>query len=121
MLTIAKIVIDEHTKDKIKFDQECVTQVTKEIPPESVIRQACYIFFNTYNKSRIKDPSIYFLTLLYSSFQIHKVLERNRLNLNEEAYLIQCCYDPSQKYSKIYISSHQERLMLTRNAINSAI
>lgn len=120
LIYIRKIIVNDDIKNKIGFDEKCVTQIVKEFIPESIVRQACYIFAYTYKKSRIRDPSIYFLTLLYSCSQIRKVLEKNKVRANDEAYLIRCCFE-QDSYSKISISSHEERVKLTRNAINSVI
>lgn len=121
MIEVIKVIINnENIKKKITFEGNCVVQIVKDRIPDSIIRQACYIFFQTYTKSRIKDPTIYFLTLLFSSTQIHEVLTKNKLELANEAYLIRCCKNENV-YSRISINSHEERLMLSKNAINSVI
>ncbi|ARM75880.1 hypothetical protein [Acidianus manzaensis] len=119
MINILKVVFNENLKKQIKFDGHCITQIVKNLPSNAVLRQACYIFFQTYRKSKIKDPTLYFLSLLYSDFQISKVIEYNKLNEGDNVYIITCCNEVTSR-DVISILSNNERLMLTRNAINSA-
>ncbi|AWR97240.1 hypothetical protein DFR86_06490 [Acidianus sulfidivorans JP7] len=118
MIKIQEINFNEDLKKQIRFDKNCISQIVKRLPYESIIRQACYIFFRTYTRSKIRDPTLYFLSLLYSNSQINKILEYNKLKDGEHGYFVICCNDGLNR-SNITITSNDERLMLTRNAINS--
>ncbi|MCY0849865.1 hypothetical protein [Sulfuracidifex metallicus] len=103
----------------IKHDENCVTQVVLRLPPVSVIRQACYIFFNGKNKTKIRDKTLYFLTLVNSTDQLN-IAMRNTVPKDYEgiAYLIKCCKNDPMT-GPLKISSNQERISLSINAVLS--
>ncbi|AKV77409.1 hypothetical protein MsedC_2318 [Metallosphaera sedula] len=103
----------------IKYDENCVTQVVLRLPPVSVIRQACYIFFNGKYKTKIRDKTLYFLTLLNSTDQL-SIAMRNTVPKDYEgiAYLIKCCKSDIIT-DQLKISSNQERISLSMNAVLS--
>jgi hypothetical protein len=118
-LLVNEIVWNANIKSKLVYDGQCVSAVVRELPYLSVIRQACYIFFNVDN-SRIKDKSIYFLLLLNSTSQIKECIEKNKLSEGEKGYLITCCKGDLDNFSdKIEIRDLSERIALTSNAIYS--
>ncbi len=121
MIQISRTIWNAEKKNIIRFDGNCVTQIIRDIPPMSVINQACYIFFTTYTKSRIKDPEIYFLTLLYSTSQISDALTHVKFNEGDVCYVIRCCKNDINKFERIQIRDNNERIALTANAINSLI
>jgi hypothetical protein len=118
LIEIEKVSWNESLKVEISYTGECVTQVVRRLPPLSVVRQACYIFFNSPTQN-IKDKTILFLLLLSSTDQIKEAIEANKLKEGEDGYLVRCCKSDLEKYSPIAIESLDERLMLTFNAINS--
>ncbi len=118
MIGIERVVWEEGLKQKISFDGECVTQIVRSLPPESIVRQACYIFFNSPNQN-VKDKTILFLLLLSSTDQIKEAIEVNRLKEGEEGYLIRCCREDAENYTPISLEGIDERLRLTFNAVNS--
>ncbi len=120
MLKVNEIVWNQNIRSRTVYDGECVSAVVKELPQLSVIRQACYIFFNV-NNTKIKDKTIYFLSLLNSTTQIKACIERNKLSEGDKGYLITCCKeDVSEFLDKIDIKDMKERIALTSNAVNSA-
>jgi len=118
LIEIEKVSWNESLKGEISYTGECVTQVVRRLPPLSVVRQACYIFFNSPSQN-IKDKTILFLLLLSSTDQIKEAIEANKLKEGEDGYLVRCCRSDLEKYSPIAIENLDERLMLTFNAINS--
>ncbi|MCG3107898.1 hypothetical protein L3N51_00170 [Metallosphaera sp. J1] len=106
-------------KSLIKYDENCVSQVLFSLPPLSVIRQACYIFFNGKNRTKIRDKTLYFLALLSSTDQLNEAM-KNTLPKDYvgRAYIIKCCKNDSFS-DPIQISSNQERISLSRNAVLS--
>ncbi|BDC19278.1 hypothetical protein HS5_21680 [Acidianus sp. HS-5] len=121
MIQISQTVWNTEKKNSIRFDGDCIIQIIRDIPPRSVINQACYIFFRTYTKSRIKDPKIYFLTLLYSTSQITDALARVKFNEGDIGYIIKCCKKDVNQFERIQIKDNNERIALSANAINSLI
>ncbi|AWR94453.1 hypothetical protein [Acidianus brierleyi] len=119
MLTIREIIWNQDIKSKLTYDGRCVSTVVKELPQLSVIRQACYIFFNVEN-TKIKDKSIYFMLLLNSTTQIKECIERNKVSEGDKGYLISCCKEDINDFSdKIEIKGIAERIALTFNAVYS--
>ncbi|WP_217451760.1 hypothetical protein [Metallosphaera tengchongensis] len=103
----------------IYYDGNCVSQALINLPPESVIRQACYIFFQNFQKRRIKNPTLYFLSLLNSTNQIKKAMENSIPDgYTGEFYIIQCCKDEDIS-DVISIETYEERLALSKNSIFS--
>jgi hypothetical protein len=121
MIEISQTTWSADKKNIIRFDGKCVIQVIKDIPPKSVINQACYIFFKTYIKSRIKEPEIYFLTLLYSTSQIANALAHVKFKEGDIVYVIKCCEKDINNFEQIQIKDNSERIALSTNAINSLI
>ena len=121
IVQISQTIWDSEKKSMIGFDGKCVIQIIKDLLPKSIINQACYIFFRTYSKSRIKDPEIYFLTLLYSTSQITDALSHVKFTEGESVYIIQCCEGEVSHAERIQIKDNTERIALSANAINSLI
>uniref|UniRef100_A0A2U9ITS3 Uncharacterized protein n=2 Tax=Metallosphaera hakonensis TaxID=79601 RepID=A0A2U9ITS3_9CREN len=106
-------------KKMIGVDENCVTQVILNLPPTSVIRQACYFFFHNNEKIKIKDKSLYFLSLLFSTNQINEALKNSvPAGYSGKFYIIKCC--KNDVFSDIIeIKSLDERISLSKNAILS--
>ncbi|MEM0068213.1 MAG: hypothetical protein QW550_00180 [Saccharolobus sp.] len=109
-------------KDLIKYDNNCVTQVLSILPEESILRQACYLFFNQDKHIKIKNPNILFLVLLSPFEQIKDAINFiNDSNIRKDTlYLIKCCNEDHSSFSKYSIHDNKERLVLTKNALLSA-
>jgi len=119
LLKITEITWNQDIKSKLVYDGQCISAVVRELPQLSVIRQACYIFFNVGN-TKIKDKSIYFMLLLNSTTQIKECIEKNKLSEGDKGYLITCCKDDiNEFFGKIEIKDLAERIALTSNAVYS--
>lgn len=115
MLEISEVENVSDYRQLIGFDGNCVTQVLGELPSTALLRQACFFFFQFFEKKKIKDPTLYFLTLLASTDQIGEALSRYG---RTRKYLVKCCRG-DWKCSAITIKDWQERLALSTNAILS--
>jgi len=107
----------------IKSNDNCVTQVLPNLPNNAILRQACYLYFNSLYKARIRNPTIFFLLLLLPFEQIKDAIEyvRNTINSQEKVYLIKCCKNGNYNIDIIRESflSNQDRFILTKNSLLS--
>ncbi len=115
MLRVLKIEGSINEKDLIGFDGNCVTQILGELPSEALLRQACFFFFRYLEKRKIRNPSLFFLTLLAATDQIDEALSKYG---QRRRYIIKCCKD-SWEFPPTLIKNWEERIALSTNAIIS--
>lgn len=113
-----KELYEDDFKKYISFDSKCITQVVDFIPDDIMLAQVCEIFYYYINSSKnlkIKSPSMFFLSLLYSSSNIKDILDQ--ITKSSRKILVHCC--ENEIYNNTKITSKETRLKLSKVAINS--
>lgn len=117
-MEISELLPDiDDIKKYIGLNENCIVQIIDFIPKDILASYACEVFFYYLDKgykNRIKSPEIFFLTLLYGSLNINKIL--NKIKNSQKKYIIKCCRNEKNNYKKI---NKETRIQLSNIAINS--